>query len=209
MNPYQRQAVAFTNDVRRSCGALLGIIQGVLADHSVNDQEIGFLRDWLVQNDTISSIWPGDMLLAQVQSILHDGTVTAEERQHLTSVLQNIVGGRFDELAESTHVSQLALDQVQWVEFANRCFCLTGDFVFGPRATCEQAIVRRGGQVQKNITKDLQYLVVGGLGSIEWKHGSFGTKIEKAISYRRDGVPVLIVHEDVWATSLSRAPVDS
>lgn len=203
VNPYQRRAVAFTNELRRSCGALLGIIQGLLADQHINDQEIRFLQDWLEQNAAASNVWPGDVLLAQIQHVLQDGVITDDERAHLTGVLQDIVGGRLDELAESAHVSQLMFDQVQLVDFANRTLGLTGDFVFGPREICEDAITRRGGLIQKNITRGMHYLVVGGLGSPEWKHGSFGTKIEKAIAYKRDGAKLLIVHEDVWAASLS------
>jgi hypothetical protein len=30
--------------------------------------------------------------------------------------------------------------------------------------------------------------VIGDLASREWKHGSFGTKIEKAQKYKRDGL---------------------
>lgn len=37
------------------------------------------------------------------------------------------------------------------------------------------------------------------MGSPEWKYGSFGTKIEKAVSYRDGGLPLRIVHEDTWA----------
>lgn len=204
MNPYQRRATAFTNEMRRSCGALLGIIQGILSDQQLNDQEVAFLRDWLTNNEAIATAWPGDVVLDQVQQILADGIITPEERAHLASVLQDLVGGKLDELAEATHVTTLAIDQVDGIEFLERRFCLTGDFVFGPRATCEQAIALRGGVVQAGITKKLDYVVIGGLGSPEWKHGSFGTKIEKAIEYKRSGLPIVIIHEDAWAAALSQ-----
>lgn len=206
MNPYQRQAAAFTNEMRRSCGALLGIVQGILADQHLNDQEVTFLRDWLQNNDAVATAWPGDVILSHVQQALHDGVISAEERQHLSGVLQDLVGGRLDDLAEATHVTQLALDSVLLIDFTDRRFCLTGDFFFGPRGVCEEAIARRGGVVQSGITKKLDYLIVGGLGSPEWKHGSFGTKIEKAVSYRSEGLPLLIVHEDIWASSLAGLP---
>jgi len=202
MNLYQRQAIAFNNEMRRSCGALLGIVQGLLADHHLNDTEIVFLRDWLAQNESINGIWPGSVILAQVRDVLTDGQVTDAERAHLGTILQDLVGGRLDEIAEATHVSGLALDDVEVIDFTERRFCLTGDFAFGPRATCEQAIERRGGVLQSSITKKLDYLVVGGLGSPEWKHGSFGTKIEKAMQYKTGGAPLLVVHEDVWAGSM-------
>jgi len=207
-NIYQQAAIAFNNDLRRSCGALIGIIQGMLADGHLNDREIIFLRDWLTRNEAAADTFPGNALLPQIQAIISDGAITERERAHLSSVLQQIVGGTLTELAESTHVCALAIDDIQSIDFAGRRFCLTGDFVFGPRDVCTQAIQLRGGDVFDNITKKLNYLVVGGLGSPEWKHGSFGTKIAKALHYRENGVPILLVHEDVWASSLATAPIN-
>ena len=206
MNPYQARAIAFNNELRRSCGALVGIIQGMLADGQLNDREIEFLAEWLHANEAAADTFPGKALLPQVRAVLADGAITELERAHLSAVLQMIVGGTLDELAESTHVCSLALDEVPSIDFAGRRFCLTGDFVFGPREVCAAAIERRGGEVWPGITKKLNYLVVGGLGSKEWKHGSFGTKIERALQYRDSGVPLLLVHEDVWASSLSTTP---
>jgi NAD-dependent DNA ligase len=95
----------------------------------------------------------------------------------------------------------MGFDDVQRIDFQDQRFCLTGDFIYGPREVCEEAISRRGGIVG-SVTKKLRYLVVGGRGSKEWKHGSFGLKFEKAVQYRRAGSPILIVREDCWASSL-------
>lgn len=203
MNPYQHSAVSFSNTVRQSCGALIGIVQGLLADNDLNDREIAFLQQWLANNEAISAIWPGSTIAAQIQGILSDNHVSDAERQHLVEVLQKLVGGTLTELAESTHVSTLPMDNVQALTIPGKSFCLTGDFVFGPRSTCESAITTRGGEVQTGVTKKLNYLVIGGLGSNEWKHGSFVTKVEKAMQYKQDGLPITVVHEDVWASSLS------
>jgi NAD-dependent DNA ligase len=94
-------------------------------------------------------------------------------------------------------------DPVTTVEFAGRVFCLTGEFVYAPRASCESATEELGGSVVSGVSKKLNYLVVGGFGSPEWKHGSFGTKIEKAIALKRDGVPISIVHENHWVSALT------
>jgi len=48
----------------------------------------------------------------------------------------------------------------------------------------------------------LDYLVVGGLGSPEWKNGSYGTKIEKAMGYKSKGAVIHVVHESQWVSSL-------
>jgi NAD-dependent DNA ligase len=186
----------------RSLGALLGIAQGLLSDHLLNDQEIKFLNDWLDANDVIATSWPGDVVHARIRSALADGVITDAERAHLVDTLQKLIGGTLDELAESMHVTRLAFDDVPRIEFLDALFCLTGDFVFGPRNVCEATIERRGGAVSRSVTKKLRYLVVGGLGSAEWKHGSFGTKLVKAMEYKRNGLGIYIIHEDQWASSL-------
>lgn len=201
-NFFTRQAAAYRNDLQRSLGALLGITQGLLADRHLSDQEIQFLDDWLSSNDVISTTWPGDVVYTRVKAALADGVISEAERTHLADTLQKLLGGTLDDLAESKHVTSLPIDEVPHIEFSGSLFCLTGDFVFGPRGACEASIEARGGVVSRSVTKKLRYLVIGGLGSAEWKHGSFGTKLEKAMNYKRDGVSILIVHEDQWASSL-------
>lgn len=203
-NFFTRQSAAYRNDLNRSVGALIGISQGLLCDGHLNDEELRFLRSWLEQNEAIATAWPGDALYSRVKNILSDGLITSEERSYLTEMLQRLIGGSIEELAEPTHVSELAFDRTATVAIPNATFCLTGDFVFASRTQCESAIEKRGGFTSKSVTKKVAYVVVGGLGSAEWKHGSFGTKIERAIEYKRQGVPILIVHEDQWASALEK-----
>jgi hypothetical protein len=70
---FQRRWVADENDFRRSLGALIGIVQGLLCDGNISDQEIQYLKEWLADNDAISYRWPGDIICASVQSALADG----------------------------------------------------------------------------------------------------------------------------------------
>lgn len=201
-NFFTRQSAAYRNDLNRSAGALIGIAQGFLCDGHLNDDEVRFLHNWLTQNESIATVWPGDAIYARVKDILADGVITNQERTYLTEMLQQLVGGSTEELAEATHVTELAIDRSATVAIPEATFCLTGDFVFASRAHCESVIQKRGGFTSKTVTKKVNYVVVGGLGSSEWKHGSFGTKIEKAMQYKRQGIPLLIVHEDQWASAL-------
>lgn len=200
-NPYTRMAAGFRNELRQSCAALIGVVQGVLADGELRDEEIHFLQNWLRRAESVSLTWPGNVIAAQIEQALADGHISDAERIHLQTTLERLIDGALDEDPVGSPVATLALDDVQEIDIEGRSFCFTGDFVFGPRSTCEAAVLRRGGSVG-SITKKLNYLVVGGLGSPEWKHGSFGTKIEKAVAYRTEGIPLRIVHEDVWANSL-------
>lgn len=205
-NFFVRQNVTFKNDLNRSLGALVGIAQGLVCDAHLNDSEITFLNSWLNENENISMAWPGDVVHARVKNVLADGVVSDDERKYLLETLQKLIGGTLEELQQTTHVSELMLDDVPSVNFAGHTFCLTGEFVFAPRSLCAEAIERRGGKVATAVSKKLNYLVVGGLGSPEWKHGSFGTKVEKAMALKRAGASLLVVHEDRWANSLSSNP---
>ncbi|RIK45778.1 MAG: NAD-dependent DNA ligase [Chloroflexi bacterium] len=205
-NFFTRQSAEFKNDLNRSLGALVGIAQGLICDAKLNDDEIQFLNRWLRENENISLTWPGDVVHARIRAALEDGVITEAEREHLMQTLQQLIGGTLDELAESTHVTGLAFDEVETLQFREARFCLTGNFVFAPRSVCAEAIERRGGLVSSSVSRKTHYVVVGGLGSPEWKHGSFGTKIEQAMKLKREGAALLVVHEDRWATSLSQNP---
>lgn len=202
VNFFVRQALAFRNEMRQASGALLGIAQGILADGHLNDLEVTFMRDWLRANEAAAAVWPGNVIAAQIETALVDNVIDANERAHLIDTLQRLVGGTLDELAQNRHVTELPIDQVDLIEFRDRSFCLTGEFCFGTRASCEQAILTRGGTMASNVSKKLDYLVVGGLGSSEWKHGSFGNKIDKAMQLKQAGARMRIVHEDPWAASV-------
>jgi len=181
---------------------LSGIASGLLADGALNDKEIRFLEAWLREHDVVATAWPGDVLYSRVEDVLADGRITEEERAHLVETLQHILGGSLEQPSEHEPVNQLAFDEDAKLNVDGKTFCLTGDFVFGPRPRCIEKIAERGGVVLKGVTQELNYLVVGARGSKECKHGSFGTKIEKAIAYKRAGVPILIVRENRWTQAL-------
>jgi len=198
---YGRQLGREKNDLARSMGALLGISQGLLCDGNLNDKEIEFLHGWLRENAAIASMPPASIIFQRVSAILEDGVITPTERAYLTETLQRFIGGSAEDLAKPTHVTQLGFDNVERIAFRDSLFCLTGEFAYAERGQCEEMIATRGGVVG-NVTKKLNYLVVGERGSMEWKHGSFGTKIAKALDYKQRGAPILIVAESVWASSL-------
>lgn len=190
------------NHLAQECRNLMGIALGLIADTELNDQEVRWLSEWLQLNQNITYEWPGDILFSRVQGVLADGHISEEERQHLIETLKDICGGPKKQAAP---VNQLAFDADAQIVHSGFNFCVTGDFVFGPRTRVVKAISDLGGAVHERVTRKLHYLVVGLQGSQEWKHGSYGDKIQKAIQYKRKGLPIYIVSEDRWASTMQRA----
>jgi NAD-dependent DNA ligase len=199
---FVRHSAAYTSETLQSLAALLGIAQGMLCDRHLNDAEIRFLQEWLADNAGLTDAWPGSVVHSRVRTVLEDGMVTEPERQHLTATLQQLIAGTLPGRADSSGVSGLAFDQPVCIVYPQSRFCLTGEFVYAPPDVCAATIERRGGMISSTVTRKLNYLVVGGLGSQDWKPTSLGIKIEKALELKRDGAPIAIVHEDRWAASL-------
>jgi NAD-dependent DNA ligase len=202
---FTRKAIAEKNDLHRSISSLIGISQGLICDGNLTDEEISFLKKWIENNENMQSFWPGKLIYTKIHESLNDGVVSNEEREHLIDVMQKLVGGTLDKLPEQNLVTDLVFDQ-ELIVFNGKRFCLTGEFVFAPRNHCELAISRRGGELSSGVTKKTDYVVVGSQGSREWRHGSFGTKIQSAMQLKEKGHKIKIVREDDWADALSKNP---
>ena len=208
MGSFGRSIGAEKNRFNQAVVSLVGIVEGVLCDGNLNNDEIKFLDSWLDHNRQISSTWPGDAVYARVKDVLADGIITEDERNNLVTLLHDITGSNEPSVGETSVIS-LGFDEFVNVTLPERIFCFTGNFAYGPRGICEEATRRRGGAIHGSVIMQLDYLVVGGLGSPEWKNGSYGTKIEKAMGYKSKGA---VIHCDtygslygstMWCTSLS------
>ncbi len=201
-NSIGRQLGAAKNELARSMGALLGIVQGLICDGQLNDKEIHFLHEWLHAHEAVANSAPANIIYQRVNSIVADGSVTDAERIYLGETLQRFIGGSASELTAQTHVTELAFDRIDTLVYPDSLFCLTGEFAYAARGHCEELIQTLGGKIS-GVTRKLNYLIVGERGSSEWKHGSFGTKIEKAMELRGRGLQVKIVAESIWVGTIS------
>lgn len=206
MNDFTHMRANGSRLLTRSCEALLGVCQGLLADHVLNEAEVIFLGLWLRDHPDIARVWPGSVIAERVQAILADGKVSDEELEQLKEVLTSLLGGTWEQTGAATGLStDLPVQDDAQIMLADRCFCFSGKFVFGTRSACERAVVERGGMVHKEISRDLDFLVVGTLISPDWLNTSFGRKIEKAVGYQKDGCRIQIVPEKRWNDAIERA----
>lgn len=89
-------------------------------------------------------------------------------------------------------------DPLPHISVAGKCFCFTGQFEFGPRSKCQQAVVALGGSCTEDVRLETDVLVIGAKGSPTWTHGNYGNKIEAAmLNQMRKGKPD-IIPEAFW-----------
>ena len=109
---------------------------------------------------------------------------------------------RYAKITSIILLSPLDLDLIDKIEFKQTTFLLTGDFLLGTKEACTSEIETRGGAVAKSMTKKVNLVVLGALGSEQWKHGNFGTKVAKALEYRSTGHDVQIISEEIFVKYL-------
>jgi len=187
---------------RQSLGELLGIARGLLADQQLGDEEIHFLNRWLEERYRVASEFPGNVIHKRIKDVLEDGVITEEERSHLVDSLNMLIENRLEDLAEQVDLTELWFDEVGLIRFDKTKFCLTGNFVYGPRSVCKTEIERRGGVVMPSVGNEAEFLVVGALGVDEWRDGGLGAEIEAAMRLRALGKAVKIIPEDCWVAQL-------
>lgn len=66
-------------DFEKSLNSLLGIIEGITIDSSINDQEIQFLENWMHDHRINEQKPPYDKLIPLVAEVISDGVLTKEE----------------------------------------------------------------------------------------------------------------------------------
>lgn len=179
----------------KCCESLIGICSGILADGIVAPSEIRFLSLWLADHEEVCKSWPGSLIAERVATVLEDGIITAVEMEHLKQVLSDLVGDRLTETGAIGQSTALPINDAVELLLPGRSFCVTGDFLYGPRSKVNAAIEDRGGIVAKNVSMTLHYLVIGYMSSRDWKFESFGTKIAKAVKYQADGEDIAIISE--------------
>mgnify|MGYP000152542351 CR=1 FL=1 len=185
-------------------GRLIGLCRGMLADDVLDDKEIFALQKWMEKCNGFIDVWPIYVLHEQIQEVLTDGVITEDERATLFTMMAKIVGGTMAETGAVDGLSSsLAIDEIDNIEFEDKEFCLTGRFAYGSRNDCKAEVVSRGGVAISRVTRTMHYLVIGSLSSRDWKQSSHGRKIEKAVELRKQGLPIKIVHEDVWVSLLN------
>lgn len=190
--------------ITRAAQLLDGLVLGVIADGELNDREIQMLATWLRENEAVTSVWPGSAIAEHVRTVLADGVITPDERASLLAALQSIMSSDFVETgAVAPQVAGLPYDHECDVAMREAGLCLTGEFLFGTRASCERLSEKGGAVIRSSVSKKVRYLVVGTHVSPNWIAESYGRKIQEAIELRDRGHQIYVIPERRWMEALS------
>lgn len=203
IDPENKILKSFHRDrmIGRDIDQLLGICEFALQDGCIDQNEAQSIFDWLKTRHLSLDKWPVSVLYDRLASMLSDGKLDDDEQLELLDLVTQMVRPPSE---TGFKTSPLPLcDPLPSVQFENRRFCFTGVFDFGRRPDCENAVAIRGGIPSSSVTKKLDYLVIGNVGSEVWRHSSFGTKIAKAVELRDSGVSIAIISESHWSKFIS------
>jgi hypothetical protein len=187
----------------RNMDELIGMCRMVLADGHVDDTEANFLLNWIESHYHARDVWPGNMLYERLSHAMLQGHIDPAEESDLLEVLGKVAGG--PPTTGNPGVSgAIPFDHPPPViVYPSQRFVLTGRFVYGDRSRVEKTIESRGGECSDSVSAKCGYLIVGTIGSDEWLHSNFGTKIAKAVEMKTAGKQIKIVTEQHWAESLA------
>jgi len=173
---------------------LIGISQGIISDGIVNQKEAEFLLNWLIQHQHKENLIFNN-LFNRVESTLADNELDKEEAKELLQTLKSLTGEGV-EIGEMFKAAQFPIDKhIPEIKINDSSFVFTGTFALGTRKECEKIIKDAGGSIHKNVTLKTNYLVIGEYVTPDWKYQSFGTKIERAIEYRKKYQSISIIQE--------------
>ncbi|MDM5333400.1 BRCT domain-containing protein [Ureibacillus composti] len=197
----------YYNVVTSSLQELHGIIHGIMADNSINETEIIRLFDWMEDREFLKGFYPFDEIYSLLIAIKNDGHISEDEINMLKAYLGNFIDTR-----SSYNINETELEDLQnkysvngicavcpEIIIENRTFSFTGTSSKAKRNEIAEIITNLGGTFNNNVTQKTDYLIVGDNGNPCWAFSCYGRKVEKAVDLRKNGQPIVIVHEnDFW-----------
>jgi DNA ligase (NAD+) len=179
-----------------SAGAAGLAIGRLMNDESNRDKWKRYLylrNDFESDSDALKPVSDSELARTEVPEAWHAGAAAAEFKEHLVEQILS-EAPPFDEPLPN-------------VTFKGKTFMFTGQFGYGSRKSCENAVTSRGGSVsdQKKVSHKIDFLIVGSIGSKAWKKGAYGNKIETAVLARREHGTPAIIPEEHWIKSLKKS----
>jgi NAD-dependent DNA ligase len=201
------RSTEYFNRVTADLQRLHAILGGVTADGLVNKAELRGLSTWLMQHEHLRTCWPYDEVDSLITSVLADQRIDASEHQMLKEFFSEFTAM----LDDRTITSPVSLENASVVgvcavcpeiDFKGSTFCFTGAGRLS-RTQFFELVTRLGGEVIKDLNKQVNFLVIGAEGNPCWAYACYGRKVEKAVKLRKQGVRIVLVHENDFHDSVA------
>jgi NAD-dependent DNA ligase len=179
---------------------LHGILAGIASDQVIGEQELRRLSAWMDEHGELETCWPYDEINALITQVLRDKKVSSDEQEQLLNFFSEFgqIGGAktlsqapIGKEAKISGVCAVSPD----VKFEGMRFCFTGASKKYTRRDFRDLVLGRGGYFVDYVGPGLNYLVIGGEGNPCWAYACYGRKVETAMTLRRDGHRIVLVHE--------------
>ena len=97
MHTDHREYFKFTSPSRldKAVNSLIGLVEGISIDGSINADEVGFLRLWLKENTDLCNRHPFTELIPVVEEAVSDGILTDDERQDILWLCEKLRSTEF------------------------------------------------------------------------------------------------------------------
>lgn len=186
-----------TADLQR----LHAILGGIVSDGIVSESELRGLSSWLQEHEHLRTCWPYDEVDSLITSVLRDQKVDSQEHAMLKAFFSEFTALMDDRTITSPVISEagsvVGLCAVcPEIQFSGAKFCFTGASTRYTRSALSSTVERLGGEVVSAPNKHVKYLIIGADGNPCWAYACYGRKVEKAIELRKQGVRILIIHEN-------------
>lgn len=192
---------AYFNEVTADMQRLHAMLAGIVADREITERELRGLSDWLLDHDHLKTCWPYEEVENVVSAVLRDGRIDAEEHK----LLQNFFS-EFVAISDNRTIVNPQLAQAQTIVglcamcpemiFEGKKFGFTGSSSKYTRDQFGEIVKRLGGSVAGSVSKKLDYLIIGADGNPCWAYACYGRKVEMAVTLRKEGARILLIHEN-------------
>ncbi|MFC7418382.1 BRCT domain-containing protein [Iodobacter arcticus] len=191
----------FFNKTTADLQRLHAILAGVVADEIISEAELYGLSAWLQEHEHLRTCWPYDEIDSLIIEVMRDKKIDEEEQVLLRCFFSEFIAImddraiKFPIVIENQSVVGLCAVCPE-IKFDGANFCFTGASSQYKRASLIAIVERLGGKVASSLTKEVQYLIIGANGNPFWAYACYGRKVEKAVELRKQGVRILLVHEN-------------
>lgn len=193
-----------TTDLQR----LHGIVGGIIADGVITEDELRGLSEWLDDHEHLRTCWPYDEVSSLITAVM--------AHKKIDEPMQKILNNFFSQFVQQVDDRSIHMPSIEEtsvliglcsvcpeIQFEGKKFCFTGSSKRFTRAELCAIVKSLGGEVVSSLSSTVSYLVIGAEGNPCWAYACYGRKVEQAVTLRKNGSRLVLIHENDFHDSVA------